>query len=211
MHAVEHSGQLSGTLREQIEQQFNRHGINVLVCTPTLELGVDLPDLVALLMRNIPPTPANYAQRAGRAGRERRIALVVSHAGTGPHDSYFFNDPAEMITGLIRPPVLMLDNPVVVRRHIHSLILENLSTAVPPRWEAITSEDGTYTGTLEEDFGDELADPGSESPDQRFGRPRFRRRSSALAKTTNMLKGSSTASRPRWSVDCECGARSSRH
>ena len=131
MHAVEHSGQLSGTLREQIEQQFNRHGIDVLVCTPTLELGVDLPDLVALLMRNIPPTPANYAQRAGRAGRERRIALVVSHAGTGPHDSYFFNDPAEMITGLIRPPVLMLDNPVVVRRHIHSPILENLTPGPP--------------------------------------------------------------------------------
>ena len=129
MLALEHSGQLPGPVRERIEQQFNRQGVNVLVCTPTLELGVDFPDLVALVMRNIPPTPANYAQRAGRAGRERRIALVVSHAGQGPHDSYFFRDPAEMITGLIRPPVIMLDNEVVVRRHLNSLILENLKTA----------------------------------------------------------------------------------
>lgn len=161
MHAMEHSGQLSGEMRQGIERQFNDRGINVLVCTPTLELGVDLPDLVALLMRNIPPTPANYAQRAGRAGRRRRVALVVSHAGTGPHDSYFFSDPAQMITGLIRPPVLMLDNEVIVKRHLRSLILEHLETSIPSRWNPqIATEDGEYVSDVKEQMAAELAKPG---------------------------------------------------
>lgn len=158
MLAVEHSGQLPGVLRERIEQQFNRQGVNVLVCTPTLELGVDLPDLVALVMRNIPPTPANYAQRAGRAGRERRIALVLSHAGQGPHDSYFFREPADMITGVIRAPVILLDNDVVVKRHLNSLILENLTTEIPTSWDEITGEAGEYRSDIEVQLRTELAD-----------------------------------------------------
>jgi len=158
MLAVEHSGQLPGALRERIEQQFNRQGVNVLVCTPTLELGVDLPDLVALVMLNIPPTPANYAQRAGRAGRERRIALVLSHAGQGPHDSYFFSEPAEMITGVIRPPVILLDNDVVVRRHLNSLILENLGTEIPTSWSEIADDAGEFRSDIEARLSRELDD-----------------------------------------------------
>src|SRR5207302_1811373 len=76
-----------------------------------------------------------------------------------PHDSYFFREPAEMITGLIRPPVLMLDNPIVVRRHVHSLILENLTTRIPSRLEEMADEEGTFTGTVIDDIRDELADP----------------------------------------------------
>jgi ATP-dependent helicase YprA (DUF1998 family) len=160
LHALEHSGQLPSQRRQEIERQFNAQQVNVLVCTPTLELGVDLPDLVALLLRNIPPTPANYAQRAGRAGRERRIALVVSHAGQGPHDAYFFREPAEMIAGEIRAPVLLLDNRDIVRRHVHSLILERLRTEIPGRWEEIADlETGAYRADLGARLHEELAHP----------------------------------------------------
>ncbi len=160
LHALEHSGQLPSQRRQEIERQFNAQRVNVLVCTPTLELGVDLPDLVALLLRNIPPTPANYAQRAGRAGRERRIALVVSHAGQRPHDAYFFRKPAEMIAGEIRAPVLLLDNRDVVRRHLNSLILERLQTEIPGRWDEIADlETGRYRADLGARLREELALP----------------------------------------------------
>lgn len=143
LYPAEHSGQLTADERVQIENAFKENLINTLVCTPTLELGVDLKDLAALIMRNIPPTPSNYAQRAGRAGRKKRIALVLSHSGQGPHDSYFFDHPEEMISGAIRPPLFLLDNRVVIDRHLNSLILAKLVEAeVPHRWDEIRTEEG---------------------------------------------------------------------
>ena len=154
---MEHSGQLSGEERVQIEEKFRSGLVNALVCTPTLELGVDIGDLVALVMRNIPPTPSNYAQRAGRAGRRRRIALVVSHSGQGPHDCYFFEHPEEMIAGAIRPPMFLLDNQVVINRHLTSLILEKLAAALPGEWSAIRTDDGQLREEVLRPFQEELA------------------------------------------------------
>ncbi len=161
LYPVEHSGQLDNDERVKIEGQFKTGRINALVCTPTMELGVDIGDLSALLMRNIPPTPSNYAQRAGRAGRKRRIALILAHAGQGPHDSYFFQHPDEMISGAIRPPLFMLDNHVVIDRHINSLILEKLDTEVPARWEEIRTEEGELREDVLTPFQEELARRGT--------------------------------------------------
>lgn len=157
LYPVEHSGQLNNDERVKIEGQFKAGRINALVCTPTMELGVDIGDLSALLMRNIPPTPSNYAQRAGRAGRKRRIALVLAHAGQGPHDSYFFQHPAEMISGAIRPPLFMLDNHVVIDRHINSLILEKLDAEIPGKWEQIRTEEGELREEVLNPFREEIA------------------------------------------------------
>lgn len=144
--AYEHSGQLSGRERESIEDRFREGVINALVCTPTLEMGIDLGDLHALLLRNVPPTPSNYAQRAGRAGRRKRISLSVTYAGPGPHDSYFYSRPPEMISGAITPPSFALDNQVVIDRHIHSLVVEMLPKGIPGRWQELADEQGNIIG-----------------------------------------------------------------
>lgn len=154
---MEHSGQIPSAERERLEARFNEGRINALVCTPTLELGVNITDLPALILRNVPPTPSNYAQRAGRAGRERRIALILSHAGQGPHDSYFFRRPEEMIVGAIRPPIFLLDNRAVIDRHLNSLILEKLTASVPSDWLQIRTEDGHLRSEVLQPFGEELA------------------------------------------------------
>jgi replicative superfamily II helicase len=157
LYPVEHSGQLSNDDREKIERKFIQGQFNTLVCTPTLELGVDIGDLVALLMRNIPPTPSNYAQRAGRAGRQRSTALILSHASGNPHDSYFFQNPGEMITGEIRAPLFLLDNRVVIDRHVNSLILEKLDATLPGRWDTIRTSDGYLIEDVLKPFQNELA------------------------------------------------------
>ncbi len=83
----------------------------MLACTPTLEVGVSLDGLHAVILRNLPPAPANYAQQVGRAGRRSRVALAVAHPGQGPHDSYFFESSGELIAGQVRALAGEQDDP----------------------------------------------------------------------------------------------------
>ena len=94
MLAREHTAQVDSSDREEREQAFREGTLPALFCSPTMELGIDIRDLTAVHMRNVPPTPANYAQRSGRAGRGGTPALITTFAAQGnAHDEYFFRKP----------------------------------------------------------------------------------------------------------------------
>ena len=105
----------------------------VLFCSPTMELGVDIAALNAVHMRNVPPTPANYAQRGGRAGRSGQAALVVTYASSqSPHDQYFFRDPKAMVHGEVRAPILELANRDLIDSHLQAVWLSCVEQPLDP-------------------------------------------------------------------------------
>ncbi|MCF4135703.1 hypothetical protein L1856_00275 [Streptomyces sp. Tue 6430] len=114
--------------RERVERTF-RQGThytdpNVLSCTPTLELGIDIGDLSAVLLGSLPGGPANYVQRAGRAGRRTGNALVVAFGGRRARDRYYLDDPTEMIAGDIVPPGCYLSAVEILRRQYTAHLLD---------------------------------------------------------------------------------------
>ncbi len=126
--AQEHSAQVPAKEREVIEDEFKKLGgkYNCLIATPTLEMGVDIGALDMVLMRNAPPKPSNYWQRAGRAGRRRRMAVIYTYCRRSNHDSYFFEDPTRMLDGRIETPRFNLHNEIMLRKHVHAAVLSEL-------------------------------------------------------------------------------------
>ena len=104
-----------------------------LFCSPTMELGVDISALNAVYLRNVPPTPANYAQRSGRAGRSGQAALVITYcAAQSPHDQYYFEKPERMVNGYVRPPAIELANRDLIEAHLHAVWLAETGKELSP-------------------------------------------------------------------------------
>lgn len=122
MKVMEHTAQWTSHKAAEIQGQFVRGEVNALSCSTTFELGVDVGELQAVVLRNMPPSTANYVQRAGRAGRRSdSAALVLTYAQRRSHDLTRFAEPEKMIAGEMRPPIVPLENVRIDRRHAHSV------------------------------------------------------------------------------------------
>ncbi|MEU0241865.1 protein kinase [Nocardiopsis sp. NPDC006198] len=134
--AREHTAQVPPEIREEREGLFSEAELKLLYCSPTMELGVDIKELNAVMMRNVPPTPANYAQRSGRGGRSGQPALITTYCATGnSHDQYYFRRSDRMVAGVVQPPRLDLANEDLVAAHLQAIWLAEtgikLGRAVP--------------------------------------------------------------------------------
>jgi len=129
--AREHTGLLERNDREEFEKSFKRSAsnakpwdTNVLSCTPTLEMGIDIGDLSSVILCSVPPGQAQFLQRAGRAGRKDGNAFVFSLANARPHDLYFFADPMEMMDGTVETPKIFLKASAVLERQFVAFCMD---------------------------------------------------------------------------------------
>ena len=144
--ADEHTGLLKREDREELERRFKAQAQqrqpwdpNLLSCTPTLEMGIDIGDLSTVLLCSVPPAQANYLQRIGRAGRRDGNALNLTVANARAHDLYFYSNPKEMISGRVEPPGLFLNASAVLERQFTGFCFDRWvesgisETALPAR------------------------------------------------------------------------------
>lgn len=146
--AAEHTGQIKNEEKIDREEKFNEAiELSALYCSPTMELGIDISSLNIVHMRNVPPGPANYAQRSGRAGRSGQSALVFTYASkVSPHDKHYFANPVKMVAGVVQAPRIDLTNEELIRSHINATVLSflNAEEFKPSLVDLIDIAGGTY-------------------------------------------------------------------
>lgn len=127
----EHTAQLGRKLTKERIKDFKEHKINILACSTTMEMGIDLGSVELVEMTNIPPHPANYKQRAGRAGRRGQTrSACVTICGSDGVDARFFARSKENVTKRIDPPTVDLNSPQIVQRHVNSYLFLKWSGTV---------------------------------------------------------------------------------
>ena len=165
MVSREHTAQLSSKTAGDYQKDFEEGKINVLSCSTTFEMGVDVGELEATFQRNVPPETSNYIQRAGRAGRRTSsAAFSVTFSRRNSHDMTFFHDPAQIIVGKIAPPILEIENEKIAERHLNSIVISWFFKRFPGYFTGNTQRIVSYNGesNMAKDLKDALADHPSE-------------------------------------------------
>lgn len=122
--AAEHSAQQDSRTLDRYEKAFKAGDLNLLSCSTTMEMGIDIGGISQVAMNNVPPHPANYLQRAGRAGRRRESrSLAMTLCKSNPHDQAVFSNTRWAFDTQLPAPRVSLDSPIIVQRHVHSLLL----------------------------------------------------------------------------------------
>ena len=133
----EHTAQLATDRAGKIQDEFIKGDVNVLSCTTTFELGVDVGDLRTVFLRNVPPSAANYKQRAGRVGRRAgKPGYAITFARLRPHDIAFYDKPERIIGGKTSAPACYLTNVGIAQRHLYA-------TAISCYLRSLKPEDGS--------------------------------------------------------------------
>lgn len=150
--AAEHTAQLNTAQADEVFSKAEEHellfqdvdlgpddtgrerpAIDVLSCTTTMEVGIDIGTLSGVSLRNMPPARANYQQRSGRAGRRgNAVATVTAFGSADSHDEHYFTNPDQMIRGAVDDPTLTLDNLEIARRHVTAYLLQRYHQARLP-------------------------------------------------------------------------------
>ena len=142
---AEHSAQQSQKRLKQYEDGFKAGKINLLSCSTTMEMGVDIGGITIVAMNNVPPHPANYLQRAGRAGRRnetRSVAMTVCKQT--PHDQSVFKDPIWPFKTKITVPEVSLRSEDLLQRHINSYLLSRWLKLIVKDTEALKLKCGAF-------------------------------------------------------------------
>jgi len=145
MRVEEHTAQLDNEKARAFQRDFRDNKIDVLSCSTTFELGVDLGTLDTIFLRNMPPETFNYVQRVGRAGRRRGFpGFAITYCRRAPHDLYHFGNPDGMMHGKVSPPVLTIRNEKIVTRHLTALALSAFFRAQPERFASVEKFIGAW-------------------------------------------------------------------
>ncbi|WP_417681886.1 DEAD/DEAH box helicase [Pseudidiomarina aquimaris] len=129
---AEHSAQQSAKTLSNYEDLFKLGDINVLNCSTTMEMGVDIGGISAVVMNNLPPHPANYLQRAGRAGRRKESrAIAYTLCKADPHNQRAFRNPMWPFVTAIPAPIVVLSSRSIVQRHVNAVLLAAFLRTLP--------------------------------------------------------------------------------
>lgn len=146
---AEHSAQQDSAQLDKYEKEFKRGDLNLLSCSTTMEMGIDIGGISVVAMNNVPPHPANYLQRAGRAGRRKESrSLSLTLCKANPHDQSVFSNSRWAFDTPLPAPTVSLNSSVIVQRHVNALALATFLA------ESISGQDFTkltcdwfFTGT----------------------------------------------------------------